>query len=224
MLASAYARTAIKSVLALSAWAAVHSLLATSRVKRRARARLGARRSDALYRLGYTAVAGLSLAVLVRYQWTLPDRRLYTVRGPLRAVMLGGQALSLLAVVAGGLRVGVGKFPGLTQAWEYVRGGPISPGPVSQHPPPKPGDDRPNWGGPYRLSRHPLNYFVLTIYWFSPVMTVKWAAVGVVTAVYMVLGSVHEGRLLLEAYGDRYLRYREEVPHFLVPVGRWLGR
>ncbi len=115
-------------------------------------------------------------------------------------------------------------FPGFTQAWEYLRGRPISPGPVSQHPPPKSGEDRPNWGGPYRLSRHPLNYFVLSIYWFSPVMTVKWAAVGVVTAVYMVLGSVHEGRLLRVAYGDRYLRYREEVPHFLVPVGRWLGR
>ena len=224
MLSSVYAMSAIKSALALSTWAAVHSLLATSRVKRRARARLGARRSDAMYRLGYNLFAGLSLAVLVRYQWTLPDRRLYTVRGPLRAVMLGGQALSLLAVVAGALRVGAGMFPGFTQLGEYLRGRPISPGPVSQHPPPQRGKDRPNWGGPYKLSRHPLNYFILTIYWFSPVMTVKWAAVGVVTAVYMVLGSVHEGRLLREAYGDRYLRYREEVPHFLLPVGRWLGR
>ncbi len=116
----------------------------------------------------------------------------------------------------------MGTFPGVTQAQEYRRGEPISPVPVAQHPPPKLGDDQPNWGGPYELSRHPVNYFIIPIHWLSPVMTVKWAAAGAVTTVCMVLGSVHEGRLLLAAYGDRYRRYREEAPHFLLPVGRWL--
>src|SRR4029079_6192550 len=84
--------------------------------------------------------------------------------------------------------------------------------PVAQHPLPE-GDCLEGWTGTFRLSSHPNNYLLLILYCRSPGMTVKWASVGVVTALYMVLGSLHEDRRLLAAYGERYRCYRALVPH-----------
>lgn len=211
--------TALKAGVALSVWACIHSLLATNRVKELARARLGERRANALYRAGYNAFALLLFGAVLRYVWSLPDRRLYSVGGRQRAAMIGGQVLCGLAILDGFRRVGVRAFAGVGPLIDLVTGRPISPSPVAQHPLPK-GEGELEWGGPYRLSRHPLNYFVLVAYWLSPVMTVKWAAFGAVTALYMVLGSRHEESRLLRAYGDRYGRYRERVAHGLLLPGR----
>ena len=214
--------TCIRAGLSLSAWAGVHSLLAATPTKRLVRSRLGERRAAGLYRLGFNGIAVASFGALVLYLWRLPDRRLYTVRSRLRALMLGVQVLLLGIVLHGMLQVGLGLFSGLTQLYDLLADRPVSPTPEAQHPLPK-GDDL-GWRGGYRLSRHPNNYYILAIFWLSPVMTVKWATVGLVSAVYMVLGSLHEGRRLLGAYGDRYRRYRREAPHLLLPVGRWVER
>ncbi|MDP9378887.1 MAG: hypothetical protein M3Q29_01825 [Chloroflexota bacterium] len=212
---------ALRSALALSAWAGVHSLLAWTQIRELARARLGEDRTNGLYRLGYNAFAIASFGGLLGYVWRLPDRRLYTARGALRVLMLAGQAGCAAGFLSGVLQVGLGLFLGVTQAWDLITGKrPISPTPVAQHPLPREGSDDVGWTGPYRLSRHPSNYFVILGFWLSPVMTLKWGAFGLVTAVYMFLGSRHEGWRLTQAYGERYLRYRERVPHFPLPFGR----
>lgn len=214
--------TVVKSALGLALWAALHSALATSRAKMIARAWLGERRANGVYRFVYNSVAVFSLGALLRSLWRLPDRRLYTVRGRPRALMLGGQALCLVVVVGGALRIGVGLFSGLTPLRDLLLGRAVSSAPVAQHPLVE-ADEEIRWGGPWRLSRHPLNYFVLIGYWLSPAMTVKWAAFGLATAVYMALGSLHEERLLEGAYGERYRRYKERAPHLLVAPGRLAG-
>jgi hypothetical protein len=219
------ARSALEAALALSGWSAVHSLLAWGRVKELARARLGADRAEGLYRLGYNAFAVLSFGGLLGYVRRLPDRRLYTVRGPARALMLAGQAGCVAAFLSSVFQVGLGAFLGVTPAWDLLSGrGPVRPTPVAQHPFPRPGRDDVGWTGPYRLSRHPSNYLVLVAFWLFPAMTIKWAAFGAVTSVYMVLGSKHEGVRLTRAYGERYLRYRERVPHFPLLFWRARGR
>lgn len=210
--------TAGRTSAALGAWMLVHSALASEQAKQLARRCFGERRVNGLYRLGYNGLALSSFSAVLAYAWRLPDRRLYTVRGPLRALLFGGQAACVASILACAWQVGPFTFAGIRAAWDLLRGRAISPAPVAQHPLPKPDARDVGWTGPYRLSRHPLNYFVLLGYWLSPVMTVKWAAFGAVSAVYMVLGSMHEGRRLLRAYGDRYRRYRAEVPEFLV---RW---
>ncbi len=45
-------------------------------------------------------------------------------------------------------------------------------------------------------------------------------AFGAGTALYMLLGSWHEERRLMAAYGQRFVQYRQEVPHLLLPVVR----
>lgn len=213
---------AFKAGLGLAVWAAVHSLLAASATKELARRRLGRRRADGLYRLGYNALAVGSLGWLLRWARRLPDRPLYTAKGPLRALMLGGQAACVAAALDCARRVGFGLFGGATQAWQLGSGRPIGPTPEAQHPLPRSGREL-GWGGAYRVSRHPLNYLALLLFWLSPAMTLKWAVVGAVGALYMALGSRHEGARLSRAYGERYLRYREETPHFLGPPRKARG-
>ena len=210
--------TVARSLAALALFAAAHSGLAALPTKRRVGAAFGRRRADGLYRGAYVGLALASTGALAAYLWRLPDRPLYRVGGPWRWPMVAGQALSLLGVAAVALTVGVGRFYGLPQLLAYLAGRPANPPVVAQHP--DPDGDELGWGGPFRLCRHPNNVFPLLAWWLSPTMTVKWAAVGAGAAVYMLLGSWHEERRLAAAYGERFARYRREVPRLLLPLGQ----
>jgi hypothetical protein len=213
--------TAIRTAGAIVGFAVVHSLLASLRAKRRARRLVGARAADGLYRFAFNGCAVLTLAATLRAIWPLPDRRLYRVRGVPALLLRCGQLACALALVFTNRQNGFGRVTGLRHASEFIRGQPINPAPVAQHPLPT-DECLEGWTGTFRLSSHPNNYLVVFLYWLSPVMTVKWATVGLVTAVYMVLGSLHEDRRLLAAYGERYRCYRARVPHLaLLSIAHW---
>ena len=214
-------RSAVRPLVPVALFAAVHSGLATAPAKRRVRGVLGEDRADGLYRAGYVALALPSVGLLALDLWRLPDRPLYRLRGPLRSAAVAAQAASLLAVGAVVVEVGPARFAGLPQVVDLAAGHPVRPPVVAQHP--REGGDRLDWGGPFRLCRHPNNAFPLLAFWLSPTMTVKWASVGAGAALYMLAGSWHEERRLERAYGDRYVRYRRDVPRLLAPLGR-LGR
>jgi len=207
-----YWSTAIRAAGATILYAIVHSLLASLPVKERVRSLVGPRVSDGLYRFGFNGFAVLSLAGMMRAIWKLPDQRLYRLRGVPAWLMHAGQVAVAIALFRTNQQNGLGHVTGIRHAWSFVQREPIGPPPVVQHPLPD-GEALEGWTGTFRLSSHPNNYLVLFLYWLSPVMTIKWAAIGVVTAVYMVIGSLHEDRRLLAAYGERYRRYRARVPH-----------
>jgi protein-S-isoprenylcysteine O-methyltransferase Ste14 len=54
------------------------------------------------------------------------------------------------------------------------------------------------------------------VFLLFPRMTVNRSALLALVAIYVILGSLHEERRLLAAYGEAYERYRRSVP-FLVP-------
>jgi hypothetical protein len=204
--------TAIRAAGATSLYAVVHSALAALPAKRKARRVAGGRAADGLYRFAFNGFAVVSFAATLRSIWSLPDQRLYRVRGVPALLMHAGQFVCVAALLQTNRQNGFGQVTGIRHAREFVTGQPISPPPVAQHPLPE-GECLDGWTGTFRLSSHPNNYLVLFLYWLSPVMTVKWASIGVVTAVYMVLGSLHEDHRLLAAYGERYRCYRAKVPH-----------
>jgi hypothetical protein len=207
-----YWATAIRAAGATVIYAIIHSLLASLPVKQRVRQAVGPRASDGLYRFGFNGFSVVSLAAMMRWLWTLPDRRLYKLRGLPAVLLYGAQVVTAIALIQTNRQNGLGHVTGIRHAWSFVRRRPIGPTPVVQHPLPD-GECMSGWTGTFRLSSHPNNYLVLFLYWLSPVMTVKWAAIGAVTAVYMVVGSLHEDQRLLAAYGERYRCYRARVPH-----------
>lgn len=55
-------------------------------------------------------------------------------------------------------------------------------------------------GGPFRLSRHPLNLAPLAILWFNPRISTNLLAYNLVSTIYLVLGSRNEERRLEGAF------------------------
>jgi len=75
----------------------------------------------------------------------------------------------------------------------------------------------------YKVVRHPLYVGWLLFFWVTPTMTVGHLLLaGTVTA--YILGAIQvEERDLVSHFGERYRRYREQVP-MLVPRLRWRRR
>jgi protein-S-isoprenylcysteine O-methyltransferase Ste14/RimJ/RimL family protein N-acetyltransferase len=74
----------------------------------------------------------------------------------------------------------------------------------------------------YRVVRHPLLLGMLIAFWAAP--TMSWGRLlfaGAATG-YIVLGVWFEERDLVAHYGDRYRRYRREVPMLVPGIGNSL--
>ena len=207
-----------RSLIALALFAVAHSALAALPTKRQVRQKVGPHAADGLYRAAYVAVATGSSGLLAAYLWRLPDRPLYRASGLLRVAMVAGQAVAACQTLAVIRRVGPARFAGWPQVRAYLAGDRVEPPVVAQHPIAH-GPEL-AWGGPFRRCRHPNNAFPLLVWWLSPTMTAKWAAVGAGAGLYMLLGSWHEEHRLASAYGARFDRYRQAVPHLLVPLGQ----
>jgi protein-S-isoprenylcysteine O-methyltransferase Ste14 len=93
---------------------------------------------------------------------------------------------------------------GLRQTWHYFRGRDYEP--LAFVTP-----------GPYRWVRHPLYIGWLIVFWAAPLMTLGHLAFALGLTVYILVAIRFEERDLLDAYGETYARYREEVP-MLIPA------
>ena len=184
-------------------WAVVHSLLASLPVKGWARRRLGAG-VDRWYRLAYVAFAGVTLVPILGLVAILPDRTLYSVAAPWRWLMVGGQVLALVALVAAVMQTGPSYFLGLAQLFDRQ---PTESGSLYVC-------------GFYRWVRHPLYLFSIILIWLTPAMTVNVLTLYALITLYFVVGSVHEENRLVAEFGAAYRDYQKQVPR-LVP---WPGR
>ncbi|HZP88197.1 MAG TPA: methyltransferase [Burkholderiales bacterium] len=63
----------------------------------------------------------------------------------------------------------------------------------------------------YRYVRHPLYVGLLLSLWSAPVMTAGHLLFALGTSAYILVGIWFEERDLIEQFGERYLRYRDEV-------------
>lgn len=202
-------------LLSTAAFALLHSALASRRAKSIAAKRFGARSRNGLYRVFFNTQATVATAALALSLRRLPDRELYVVRGPAATVLRAGQGAGLLLLLDAVRRVGVGPITGtsslmrLTRGCERVPAEPEAQGPaLDEH-------GRMKVGGAFLRSRHPLNVAPLPILWLNPRMTRNLAVFNAVATAYFWLGSFHEERRLLAAYGDAYRPYvRGTVPFF----------
>lgn len=198
--------------------AIIHSALASRQAKELAARAAGRRRRNGYYRLAYNAQSLVTFAWLYRWLRRLPDRPLYDLEPPALWLARGGQAIAFVAGLETSRAIGIPDFNGLTQL-NAVRAG--------EEPEPEPEAQGPHLGadgemaatGPFARCRHPANLCAAVLLLLDPHMTERKLTVGVLAAAYGYIGSLHEERRLLAAYGDAYARYQQRVP-FLLPGRR----
>lgn len=209
--------TCMKSVLrtcvVFTAWAILHSLLATDKSKAAALALVGPRRRNALYRVSYNAFAIASLAAAWAYIHRLPDQPLYSIPHPFRAITQTARLVLLAVLLRAAVEVGLGPFSGLTEFVRLLAQSSTPPEPEAQGPVFEHGELKVT--GPFRYVRHPLNASAAMIVLLMPEMTLVRLTVAVFTVIYSYIGSGFEERRLLRVYGDEYRRYiASGVPFF----------
>ena len=213
--------SALRIVAATVAFALVHSLLASRRVKNSVRHAVGDRARDGWYRVFFNAQALATFGALTAYIRWLPDRTLYDVHGPMRALMRAGQLAGLAFGVQAAREVGVSRMAGATSLAAWARGAATPPSePEAQGPAPDASGLPLRVRGPFAYSRHPLNFAPLPVLWLNPRMSVNFAAFNAMATLYLVIGSWHEEQRLLAAYGDAYEEYRRSGVPFYLPLRR----
>jgi protein-S-isoprenylcysteine O-methyltransferase Ste14 len=188
----------LRVLLAVTAYGALHSLMAAAGFKAWLTRRLGVRLMRA-YRLLYNAVGLVAflpvLGVLARY----PGETLYRLPAPWWILALVLQAFAGILLVVGLLQTDVWHFLGLRQ---------LSAGEGGQAPVLV-------VRGLYRYMRHPLYSAGMLFLWATPWMTTGLLAFNLAITLYFYLGSLHEERRLLAEFGEAYRRYQGTVPRFL---------
>lgn len=207
-------QTITKTAIATLAFAAIHSLLATRKAKHIAAGLIGPERSKATYRVFYVGQGLLSFAALIVYCSRLPVHTVYRVNGPGALLLRAGQAAGLAHLLFGLRQVGLTRWAGVDRLQAWRQGMAIPVAPVAQGPE-LADDGRLTTDGPYRWSRHPLNFSGVPLFWLTPHITTRRLAFNVVSTAYLMLGSLHEEARLRAAYGDAYERYmKSQVPFF----------
>ncbi|RPI33664.1 MAG: hypothetical protein EHM70_05335 [Chloroflexota bacterium] len=217
MRASDLLSSAIKVMAGTLAFALLHSALASRAAKASASRWLGARQRNGLYRVFFIVQSFVSLAALYAYARRLPDAVIYRVKGPLAALMRLGQAGGLAYAVYTAAHIGFLKVTGLESLLAWLGGKSDVPAEPEAQGPPLQDNGNIKATGPFTLSRHPLNFSPLPVFWLNPVMTTRLAAFNLAATVYLVLGSIHEETRLRAAYGEPYTAYQKSETPFYVP-------
>lgn len=185
-------------------WGALHSLLASRRVKAAFELALGPR--SALYPLGYALVSLWTFWLVLAKEPDLPQV-LWAAQGAPKILLLAGQGAGLLLLAWAVLQMGGLRMLGLPQFWAFLRGR------AARSP-----DLRRDFrtAGAYGLVRHPMHAGGILILACRPAQTLGSLVFTLFGCAYMVLGIWLEERRLAEELGRAWRDYAARVP-MLVP-------
>jgi len=208
---------AVRVAAATLLFALVHSAFASRQAKQAAAQLFGERNRNGLYRPFYLAQTAVSLAAFWAYACRQPDRELYRIEGPFAVAMRAGQLTALGYTLWAASAVGLGEISGLKNLAAWLAGDEEAPPEPEAQGPAAAANGRLRIRGPFRWSRHPLNFAPVPLLWLSPRMTARWAAFNTVATLYFIVGSLHEEARLQEVHGEWYAAYRESGCPFFVP-------
>jgi protein-S-isoprenylcysteine O-methyltransferase Ste14 len=199
-------QTATMVIIGWVAWCTLHSLLIAPPVRGWLRRRLG--RRDRGFRLGYNAVAALTLLPLLVAGHHLHGPEVWRWGGPWVGVRLLLAVLVVWLLRAGARQYDLRRFLGLAQLRDGRHQTTLSAG----------GGLDPS--GVLGVTRHPWYLAGLLFVWIdAAVIDVPGLIINAILTVYLVLGTMLEERKLVGEFGDDYRRYQQQVS-MLVPW-RW---
>ena len=71
----------------------------------------------------------------------------------------------------------------------------------------------------YKYVRHPLYVGWLLTFWSAPTMTIAHLVFAVMTTAYILVAIRFEEKDLVAVHGEKYRRYREDVPMLIPTIG-----
>jgi protein-S-isoprenylcysteine O-methyltransferase Ste14 len=190
--------SSLVTLLAVAGYGALHSLLATVWVKRRAATALGSS-GRRLYRVSYNLVALLTLLPVLAVPALQPGLIVYRLSWPWAALALVGQGLALFFLVLGLLQTDPWHFLGIRQL--LLEADRETPRLVVT--------------GLYRWVRHPLYVAGLAFVWLTPILTVNLLLLNLGLTLYVLIGSRFEEQRLLAEFGPAYASYQVRVPRLI---------
>jgi protein-S-isoprenylcysteine O-methyltransferase Ste14 len=143
--------------------------------------------------------------LLMFWQWRAIGGIIWDVgSGAAQTIMFGVYAAGLLIVLISTFLINHFDLFGLRQVSLYLAGRPYT---------------RLEFRAPffYKYVRHPLYVGWLLTFWAAPVMTAAHLFFAVMTTAYILVAIRFEEADLMTAHGEKYLRYRREVP-MIVPA------
>ena len=176
-----------------------HSLLARSGAKRLVAGHLPA----GLERATYVWIASILFAATCAGWQALPGG-LYYASGLARAAGFAVQTAGVVLLVRAGSVLDLRELAGIRQAAS-------SRGDAGDQP------AELRIRGPYRRLRHPLYAGLILILLGTPDMTYSRLSFALLGTAYIVAAMPWEERDMAALFGDRYRRYRAEVPWRLIP-------
>lgn len=218
--------SALRVAVATVAFAALHSTLASRRTKRLAAGLVGERNQRGLYRSAFVAQSVITSAALAEYIRRQPDQTLYDLPAPWRYASRAAQLACAGLTVWSAYEAGIARLSGAESFTQWKRGMAKPVEPAAQGPSADSSGEL-HVRGPFRWSRHPLNFWPWLMLVLNPRMTRNTLTLVTTSGCYLALGSVHEETRLARAHGSRYTKYqRSGVPFYLprLPLFRLSAR
>jgi len=194
------ANALIVDLLLLGLFAIQHSVMARPAFKRWWTRFVPA----AVERSTYVLLASLAL-LLLYWQWRPIPTIVWNVTDPLAVAVLAAVFwLGWATLVISTFVINHFELFGLWQVYALASGK-SSPAPTFEV------------RSIYRLVRHPIYLGFVLAFWSTAQMTAGHLLFAIATTAYILIGIYFEERDLIDAFGDRYRRYRQNV-RMLVPL------
>lgn len=188
-------------ILLWIAFGVLHSMLAAPWWKQKMQRWMGA--NFKYYHFAYSVFAEVSMISILIYQFTMESRLLFTVPVWGR-VLVGLPLLTGLTIMLMAIRKYFFSLSGISVF--YKRQPPVE---LEQ-------------SGMHRYVRHPLYAGTLLFIWslFILFPYLNYLLAGIIITAYTLLGARIEEKKLVERFGEKYVRYKQNVPMIVPKFGK----